>query len=84
MKTEYDLIVSLGANCSVAHNLRFRGLRPVSLPFDWCYFVDDVSIHFWIDEVGHGFPGLLKREPRGDLAWRAGVLTTASRCSTIH
>ena len=62
MKPEYDLIVSLGANCSVAHNLRFRGLRPVSLPFDWCYFVDDAPIHFWIDEVGRGFSGLLKRE----------------------
>lgn len=58
----YDLIVSLGGNCSAAHNLRFRGLRPCSLPFDWCYLVDDAPIRFWIDEVGCGFPNLLKRE----------------------
>ena len=62
MKMTYDLIISLGGNCSAAHNLRFRGLRPCSLPFDWCYLVDDTPIRFWIDEVGHGFPGLLKRE----------------------
>lgn len=62
MENEYDLIVSLGGNCSAAHNLRFRGLRPCSLPFDWCYLVDDTPIRFWIDEVGQGFPDLLKRE----------------------
>lgn len=61
-KKTYDLVVSLGGNCSAAHNLRFRGLRPVSLPFDWCYLVDAQPIRFWIDEVARGFPNLLKKE----------------------
>lgn len=62
MRDKYDLIVSLGGNCSAAHNLRFRGLRPVSLPFDWVYLVDEQPIRFWIKEAGDGFPNLLKRE----------------------
>lgn len=41
---EYDLICSLGGNCSAAHNLRFRNLRKFSLPFDWCYIVDETPI----------------------------------------
>ncbi len=62
MADTYNLIVSLGGNCSAAHNLRYRGLRPCSLPFDWCYLVDDTPIRFWIDEVADGFPSLLKKE----------------------
>ena len=41
---EYDLICSLGGNCSAAHNLRFRNLRKFSLPFDWCYMVDESPV----------------------------------------
>ena len=62
MRDKYDLIVSLGGNCSAAHNLRFRGLRPVSLPFDCVYLVDEQPIRFSIKESGDGFPNLLKRE----------------------
>ncbi len=58
----HTLVVSLGGNCAVAHNLRFREKRPYSLPFDWVYLVDDRPIRFWIDEVGRGFPDLLRRE----------------------
>lgn len=41
---EYDLIFSLGANCSAAHNLHFRGLRPFSLPFDWTFIKDEKAL----------------------------------------
>ena len=44
-RKQYDLICSLGGNCSVAHNLRFRNMRPFSLPFDWCYILDDAPIY---------------------------------------
>lgn len=62
MNKTYDLIVSLGANCSAAHNILIRGLRPCSLPFDWCFFVDGTPLQFWIDEAGCGFPNFLKKE----------------------
>lgn len=41
----YDLICSLGGNCSVAHNLLYRGLRKFALPFDWTYFEDISAIY---------------------------------------
>ena len=44
-KKKYDLICSLGGNCSVAHNLRFRGLRLYSLPFDWCYMDNETPLY---------------------------------------
>ena len=44
-KKKYDLICSLGGNCSAAHNLLYRGLRHYSLPFDWLYIVDDKPIN---------------------------------------
>ncbi len=41
MKQEkFDLIFSLGGNCTAAHNLRYRKMRFYSLPFDWCYIKD--------------------------------------------
>ena len=39
MKT-YDLIVSLGGSCAEANQLKVRGLRLVSLPFDWIFTKD--------------------------------------------
>jgi len=44
MMKKYDLIFSLGANCSAAHNLRFRGLRPFALPFDWTFIKDEKAL----------------------------------------
>lgn len=41
---KYDLICSLGGNCSTAHNLRFRNKRLYSLPFDWCYIENETPI----------------------------------------
>ena len=42
---QYDLVCSLGGNCSAAHNLRFRNMRLFSLPFDWCYILNDKPIY---------------------------------------
>lgn len=44
-KTKYDLVCSLGGNCSAAHNLRYRRKRFYSLPFDWCYMVDEKPVY---------------------------------------
>lgn len=41
---QYDLIFSLGGNCSAAHNLKYRNKRPFSLPFDWLYIINDQPI----------------------------------------
>lgn len=41
---EYDLICSLGANCSTANELKRRGLRQIALPFDWTWFNSSKSI----------------------------------------
>ena len=40
----YDLIVSLGGSCAVANQLKVRGLRPYSLPFDWLFCVSPDSL----------------------------------------
>lgn len=40
-RVRYDLAFSLGGNCAVASQLRQRGLRPYSLPFDWVYMLKD-------------------------------------------
>ena len=34
---KYDLVLSLGGSCAVANQLKVRGLRLFSLPFDWLY-----------------------------------------------
>ena len=48
-RRHYDLIVSLGANCSAAHNLRYRNMRPFSLPLDWVYIENDKPIKWLIN-----------------------------------
>lgn len=59
---EYDLVISLGADCSVAHNLRYRGLRPFSLPFDWTYIVDEVPLKWMGNHIRSRFVGLCERK----------------------
>lgn len=57
----YDCIVPFGFNCMAAFQLRFRGLRQCSLPFDWVLcplaqhaeaYVSLMESHFdgWLDE----------------------------------
>ena len=61
-KKEYDLIVSLGGNCSVAHNLRYRGMRPFSLPFDWCYMEDESPIVYLLKAFENNFQDFFLKE----------------------
>ncbi len=61
-KSHYDLIVSLGANCSAAHNLRYRDMRPYSLPLDWVYMEDDKPIKWLINAFETKFSGFLQYE----------------------
>jgi hypothetical protein len=46
MLKSYDVIISLGGNCGAASQLRMRGLRPVSLPFDWTYMDSSETIEW--------------------------------------
>lgn len=46
IRQQYDCIISLGGCCSAASQLKLRGLRPVSLPFDWTLMRDDRPIRY--------------------------------------
>jgi len=59
---EYDLIVSLGANCSAAANMKRRGLRRCSLPFDWLYVTDDRPLLWLSEHLQDGLRGFCLKE----------------------
>lgn len=59
---KYDQIISLGGNCTVASNLRRRGLRRYSLPFDWTYITEQRSLLYWCEGLANGFKNLCLRE----------------------
>lgn len=48
-KKEYDLIVSLGGSCAEANQLKVRGLRLVSYPFDWIFTKEATSLERLVD-----------------------------------
>lgn len=58
----YDLAFSLGANCSAANNLKRRGLRPFSLPFDWVYFTDESTLTYLAENIKNRFADLMLKE----------------------
>ena len=62
MHRKYDLIFSLGGNCSVASNLQQRGLRPFSLPFDWVYFKERSTLDYLVSGFKTRFSDLMQRE----------------------
>lgn len=75
MKKEYDLIVSLGGNCSAALQIRMRGLRVFSLPFDWLFMEDPRPIEYLADGFEKGFSDFMLKEnllPHTD-GWQGGV-----------
>lgn len=43
-KLEVDMIFSVGGDCVAAAQQRNRGLRPYSLPFDWCFSDGEASL----------------------------------------
>lgn len=61
-KKIYDLICSLGGNCSASHNLLERGLRHYSLPFDWCYMKNDRPIEYLCEGFQNNFKDFLLKE----------------------
>lgn len=58
MDNEYDLIISLGGNCMAANNLRYRNMRPFSLPFDWVYMQDKKPLKYLIEGFKDRFKNL--------------------------
>jgi len=59
---EYDLICSLGANCSVANELKRRGLRQIALPFDWTWFNQAESIKSLTEGFNCDFSNFMIKE----------------------
>jgi len=62
MGNEYDLIVSLGANCSAAANMKRRGLRRCSLPFDWLHVAEDGPLPWLAEHLQDGLSGFCLKE----------------------
>lgn len=56
--TQYDLIVSLGGNCMVANNLRYRNMLAFSIPFDWGYMQDKKKLKYLIEGLKDEFKNL--------------------------
>lgn len=53
---KYDLICSLGGNCMATSQIRQRGLRVASLPFDWTFIVNDKPLY----KLAEGFKNKFK------------------------
>lgn len=62
MNKLYDLVFSLGANCSSANNLVRRKLRPFACPFDWVYFMDDSTLRYFASSIRTRFHDLMLKE----------------------
>ena len=61
-KESYDLICSLGGNCSAAHNLRYRNLRVDAYPFDWTYFSSDKAVEMLIEGFEKNFVNYMQKD----------------------
>lgn len=46
MNKHYDFVCSLGGSCAVAKQLKFKGLRKESLPFDWLFHLDNLPLQY--------------------------------------
>ncbi len=61
-KRKYDLICSLGGNCAAAFQLKYRGMRPFSLPFDWTYIENGEPLEYLCAGFADGFENLALKE----------------------
>ena len=61
-KKIYDLICSLGCMCAAAQNIRRRGLRHYSLPFDWCYMKDEKPLEYLCEGFKNDFKNFLLKD----------------------
>lgn len=59
---EYNFVCSLGGNCSGASNLKQRGMRTFSLPFDWTYIKSEDAINNLAKCFQEGFKNFLLKE----------------------
>lgn len=62
METVYDSIISLGGFCGAAVQLRARGLRKFSLPFDWLFMDDPKTIDYLARAFSSGFSDFMLKE----------------------
>lgn len=61
-RTDYDLIISLGGNCSVAQQVRHRGMRICSLPLDWLFMPDEKPLKMLCRLLVSRFDGFCRYE----------------------
>ena len=66
-RKEYDLIVSLGGNCTAASQLKFRGLRKYSLALDWAGMFSEKPLQHLPDCLRNHFKGFCRYENMYDL-----------------
>lgn len=78
----YDLVASLGGNCSAAHNLRFRGMRHCAYPFDWVAMSSGKCVAYLAQGFRNGFRDFMLEENcelvPGNAAHRIVVKDSAS------
>lgn len=80
-----DLIVSLGGDCIAASQIKVRGLRPFSLPFDWCSSDGASAIEKLAEQFATGFSGFAREENLEVIPGvRFGYKDTMTGYSFIH
>ncbi len=61
-KEKFDFVCSLGGNCMAASQLRQRGLRTFSLPFDWLYIKDEQTLYKLAECFKNNFKTFMLKE----------------------
>ncbi len=72
---KFDAIISLGGFCGAAAQLRARGLRPFSLPFDWLVMDSPQTIVYLTKAFERGFDDFCLKENLTVLPWQGGGTT---------
>ena len=87
-QTKYDLIASLGANCSVAYELKRRFLRSFSLPFDWLLIDDSRTFAYLARAFRNRFDDFMLKENLVELECGDGKYVPyydkCSGCKFLH
>lgn len=61
-REEYDVVISLGGNCNVSSQLKHRGLRVCSFPFDWTLMPDSKPVKYLPHGIRTRFSDFAQRE----------------------
>lgn len=59
---EYDAVIPLGMNCAMATQLKWRGLRQASFPFDWLLFQEDDALESIVTLLETRFENFLNKD----------------------